>query len=185
MVFIRCAGGGRLASSRHSMDGRRTSWVLSVGGQWLAGGCSLGVCKASRNEHPPVKHIHIVSAISVIHYFIGENDVLMETAGTRAVQTTRGIVDLNFTARRFHIAGAEIEKLIKWLLACTNVRHIDYSCLRRALESGYGDLEDSAQIACAEYEECDVFLTSDKSLLSRDLSPILVLTPEQFLDKMR
>lgn len=109
----------------------------------------------------------------------------METAGTRAVQTTRGIVDLHFTARRFHIAVAEIEKLIKWLLACTNVRHIDYSCLRRALESGYGDLEDSAQIACAEYEECDVFLTSDKSILSRDLSPILVLTPEQFLDKMR
>lgn len=99
--------------------------------------------------------------------------------------TTQSILDLNFTAQRGHKSREDINGLIKWLLDYANVRHIDYFSLKIALESGHPDLEDSAQLACAEEEECDVFLTSDAGILARDIDYMLVMTPGQFIDRMR
>ena len=99
--------------------------------------------------------------------------------------TTQSILDLNFTAQRSHKSREDIDSLIKWLLNLANVRHIDCFSLKLALESGHPDLEDSAQLACAEDEECDVFLTSDTGILSRDIKSMMVMTPTQFIDKMR
>ncbi|MBO4476062.1 MAG: PIN domain-containing protein [Bacteroidales bacterium] len=99
--------------------------------------------------------------------------------------TTQSILDLNITARRGHKSQEDIDVLIKWLLDFANVRHIDCFSLKVALESGHPDLEDSAQLACAEEEECDLFLTTDKCILERDVTPMMVMTPGQFIDRMR
>ena len=99
--------------------------------------------------------------------------------------TTQSIIDARYTARRFHKSKEDIDTFTDWLLNNVNVRHIDCFSLRLALQGGHPDFEDSAQLACAEEEECDVFLTSDEGILARSVSPMLVMTPAQFIDRMR
>ena len=99
--------------------------------------------------------------------------------------STQSLIDIYFTASKCHVDKEDIDSFTEWLLNFTNVRYIDSFCIRFALESGHPDFEDSAQIACAEDEECDVFLTSDKCILDRDIDSMLVMTPRQFVDRMR
>ncbi len=99
--------------------------------------------------------------------------------------STQSIIDFNFTAHRYKKSKEDIDHLIEWLLNNANVRPIDCFSLRIALNSGHPDFEDSAQLACAEDEECDVFLTSDAGILAREVDTMLVMTPGQFLDRMR
>ena len=99
--------------------------------------------------------------------------------------SSQSIIDVYYTAKRCHVDKEDIDSFTEWLLNCTNVCYIDSFCIRDALKSGHPDLEDSAQIACAEDEECDVFLTSDAGILARKLDSMLVMTPEQFVDRMR
>ena len=41
-------------------------------------------------------------------------------------------------------------------------------------------------ISYAEVKGCDVFITNDRKILKRtDLHPMLVMTPEQFVEKMK
>ena len=99
--------------------------------------------------------------------------------------TTQSIIDMYYTAHRSHVDKVDIDKYIEWLLNYANVRPIESYCLRSALESGHNDFEDSAQLACAEDEECDVFLTSDEGIHRRDITSMLVMTPDQFIDRLR
>ena len=99
--------------------------------------------------------------------------------------TTQSIIDFHFIAHRYKKSKEDIDRLIDWLLNNANVRPIDCFSLRQALDSGNPDFEDSVQLACAEEEDCDVFLTSDAGILTREAGTMLVMTPGQFLDRMR
>ena len=107
----------------------------------------------------------------------------MEKQHQKAYVTTQSILDLVYI-------GAKIDRektivFVQYVLKHFNVRHIDSFSLQIALESGHPDLEDSAQLACAEEEECDVFLTSDAGILSRDIDSLLIMTPDQFIDRLK
>ena len=99
--------------------------------------------------------------------------------------SAQSIIDIYYTANKCHVDREDIDSFTEWLLNCTNVRYIDSFCIREALKSGHPDFEDSAPLACAEEEECDVFLTSDDGILSRGIDSMLVMTPGQFVDRMR
>ena len=99
--------------------------------------------------------------------------------------SAQSIIDIYYTANKCHVDREDIDSFTEWLLNFTNVRFIDSFCIREALKAGHPDFEDSAQIACAEEEECDVFLTSDNGILGRGIDSMLVMTPEQFVDRMR
>ena len=69
------------------------------------------------------------------------------------------------------------------MLGHTNSSHIDTFDLKTALEDSNSDIEDSAQIAFAYSQRCDIIVTHDNRLLSRDVpSPIKVMTPEEFVN---
>ena len=99
--------------------------------------------------------------------------------------SAQSIIDIYYTAHKCHVDREDIDSFTEWLLNFTKVRFIDSFCIREALKAGHPDFEDSAQIACAEEEECDVFLTSDNGILGRGIDSMLVMTPEQFVDRMR
>lgn len=79
----------------------------------------------------------------------------------------------------------KIDRLTDWLMSHVNISHIDMFGIRSAVISPNPEFEDSAQIACAENEGCDIFLTSDAGILARDIGTMLVLTPAQFLERMK
>ena len=108
---------------------------------------------------------------------------ILRSSGQEPFITTQSILDMYFIASKTDRVKAL--RFIDYLLSIFNVRPIESYCLRSALESGNHDFEDSAQLACAEDEECDVFLTSDEGILRRDITSMLVMTPGQFLDRLR
>lgn len=101
------------------------------------------------------------------------------------VITTQSVIDAYYSSQRYHISKGDIDFLIEWLMNKTNIRYIDIFSLRFALRVGHPDFEDSAQISCAENEGCDIFLTSDAGILARGIETMLVLTPAQFLERMK
>ena len=101
------------------------------------------------------------------------------------VVTTQSILDVYYIAQGYSVSKTEIDVLTAWLLNHTNVRPIDCFDLRMALEYLNPDYEDYSQLSRAEGERCSVFLTSDKNILARGMDTMLVLTPEQFVERMR
>ena len=99
--------------------------------------------------------------------------------------TTQSLVDIYYIAQRFGVTKLEIDVLTSWMLNHSNVRSINCFDLRLALEDINPDFEDNAQIVRAEDSNCDIFLTSDKKIIARGLESMLVLTPEQFVERMR
>ena len=97
--------------------------------------------------------------------------------------STQSVIDMVYVLSK--IDKVKTMVFVNYLLNNANVRPIDCFSLRIALNSGHPDFEDSAQLACAEDEECDVFLTSDAGILAREVDTMLVMTPGQFLDRMR
>ena len=72
------------------------------------------------------------------------------------------------------------------LLNRTNSSYIDTWDVKSALMDSNSDIEDSAQISFAYSQCCDVIVTKDKKLLSRDVpSPMRVMTPEDFVNACR
>ncbi|MBR4808898.1 MAG: PIN domain-containing protein [Bacteroidales bacterium] len=100
-----------------------------------------------------------------------------------AYVTTQSILDLVYVGTKIDYAKTMF--FVNYMLNRYNVLHIDYFSLKLALEDGNPDIEDSAQIACAEDEECDVFLTSDAGILSRNITCMRVMTPEAFINKLK
>lgn len=100
-----------------------------------------------------------------------------------AYVTTQSILDVVYVGVK--IDRAKTMVFVNYMMDNYNVRHIDSFSLKAALQSGHPDIEDSAQLACAEEEECDVFLTSDAGILARSVDSMLVMTPAQFIDRMR
>ena len=107
---------------------------------------------------------------------------LLKSNGMEPYITTQSVIDMVYVSSKDHVNAL---LFVHYLLNTFNVRPIESYCLRSALESGHPDFEDSVQLACAEEEECDVFLTSDEGILKRDITSMLVMTPQQFIDRLR
>lgn len=108
---------------------------------------------------------------------------LMDKQHQEPYVTTQSILDIIYIGAKINRTKTMV--FVQYMLNHYNVRHIDCFSLKIALESGHPDLEDSAQLACAEEEECDIFLTTDAGILARDIDYMLVMTPSQFIDRMR
>ncbi len=103
-----------------------------------------------------------------------------------AVVTTQSILDAYYIASRCGIKKSEVDSLTKWMMSTINVRVINEPDIREALRKDNPDFEDNCQLAHADFEGCDYFITNDKKVLKRtDFSPIKMITPEQFVEKMR
>lgn len=114
--------------------------------------------------------------------------VLSESIARRfeIVITTQSIIDAYYVAHRTGLVREDVDRSISWLSDHVNVRFISVFDIQSAIRSGQADFEDSAQFFCAEGEGCDVFLTNDKKLLGQNFgTSMLMLTPQQFVDKMR
>ena len=99
--------------------------------------------------------------------------------------TTQSILDMAYIALKAD-KGEIVKDFILWMVNHVNIRYIDSFDIINALKSDHVDLEDNAQLSRADMEGCDVFVTNDRKILNRtDLQPLIVMTPEQFVDKMR
>ncbi|MGM9767413.1 MAG: putative toxin-antitoxin system toxin component, PIN family [Candidatus Cryptobacteroides sp.] len=78
----------------------------------------------------------------------------------------------------------------------TRVNPDDIARIFRILPQDYGqycnaqtinidDFEDALQLACAVSGGCRAFVTRDRHLLDADIRSILVLSPEEFIEKIK
>jgi len=80
----------------------------------------------------------------------------------------------------------QLRKSLNELRLRTNVSFIDSFELGDALGDADPDMEDSAHISHAYHSGCDVIITNDKALLSREMpAPMKALSPEDFLRRCR
>ena len=108
---------------------------------------------------------------------------LVFTTQIEAAFTTQSILDAAYICRKYPgTETAAFRETVRQLLDYANTGAITLSTLSAALKDPDKDLEDSAQIAFAYEEACDVIITHDRKLLSRPVPrPIQVMTPEEFL----
>ena len=99
--------------------------------------------------------------------------------------TTQSIIDAAFVCRRCEGYDEDVFRAtILRLLGKINLGYLNYFHIKTALADNNKDLEDNAQIANAEDESCDVFLTHDKKLLSRPKRKYMqIMTPKEFLSR--
>ena len=102
-----------------------------------------------------------------------------------AFASTQSITDMYYIASQFNVTKMDTDRFTQWMLAYVNVRPVYESCIRSALKMENVDFEDNALLASAELEQCDVFVTNDKKILSRDnLGQLKALKPERFVEIM-
>ncbi len=108
---------------------------------------------------------------------------LILSSSIEAAFSTQSILDAAYIGRRYpDFSQKAFREISRTLLDRTNTDGIDTFNLRVALKDEHPDLKDNAQIAFAYDQCCDVLLTNDRKLLSRDVpSPMKVMTPEEFL----
>ena len=118
-----------------------------------------------------------------------EEAVLVLSSLTRShlqiVCSTQTLLDVYFIAGRKKIVKQEIDVLCSWLVHYTNVRPIGWFEFREALMSAENDIEDAAQIALAQTEHCDIFLTNDRKILNKgEIESLLFISPASFIEKI-
>ncbi|MBR3989391.1 MAG: PIN domain-containing protein [Bacteroidales bacterium] len=104
-----------------------------------------------------------------------------------AAISTQCILDAAYVCRKHSSYIASLfRESVHYMLTRTNAGYLDPFDVKTALEDPDPDIEDSAQISFAYSQSCDVFVTSDKKLLSRELpSPMKAMTPEDFVNACR
>lgn len=112
---------------------------------------------------------------------------LVYNSWVEAVISTQSLLDAAYVCRKHPSYNASLFKeSVLYMLGHTNSSYIDTFDLKTALEDSNSDIEDSAQIAFAYSQRCDIIVTHDNRLLSRDVpSPIKVMTPEEFVNLCR
>ena len=112
---------------------------------------------------------------------------LILTFSVEAAFSTQSILDAAYIGRRYpDFSQDAFRVIIATLLDRTNTDSISTFNLREALRDEHPDLEDNAQVAFAYDQCCDVLITNDRKLLSREVpSPMKVMTPEEFLSHCR
>ncbi|MBR1575721.1 MAG: PIN domain-containing protein [Bacteroidales bacterium] len=78
----------------------------------------------------------------------------------------------------------EVKKRLKTILDAYHISPMGDQCLHLALHSKSPDFEDALQIAAAENDACDVFITHDKKHFT-GYTCLPVYTPEEFLARCR
>ena len=115
------------------------------------------------------------------------SSIIWETARNHKIEafvTTQSILDMFYVVSDTHKDREAVYQFIWWMLNHINVESVCAPHILTALRSSHTDFEDNAQIACADMKGCDVFITNDRKILNRtDLQPMLVMTPEQFVEK--
>jgi predicted nucleic acid-binding protein len=117
------------------------------------------------------------------------SSIIWEAARMHRIEvfvTTQSILDMFYVVSDIHKDRQSACDFIYWMIHHINVEYVSAPDLLKALASPDNDLEDNAQISYAEIKGCDVFITNDRKILKRtDLHPMLVMTPEQFVEKMK
>jgi predicted nucleic acid-binding protein len=103
-----------------------------------------------------------------------------------AVLSTQSMIDASYLVQKAGMQSAFFNTATQ---CCKhiNIGEIDSFHILSACKNYSGDFEDDAQVALAMDSFCDVFVTSDKKLLSRQAGRPghqQFLTPEQFVVKM-
>lgn len=104
-----------------------------------------------------------------------------------AAISTQSVLDAAYVCRKHpsYIASLFRESAC-YMMDHVNSGYIDPFDVKTALMDTNPDIEDSAQISFAYSQCCDVIVTSDKKLLSREVpNPMQVMTPEDFVDHFR
>lgn len=102
-----------------------------------------------------------------------------------AFVTTQSITDMYYIASQFDVKKEETDRLTQWMISYLNIRAVYESDIRMALKMDDPDFEDNALISSAKFEQCDVFVTNDKKILSRsDLGQLKAMKPERFVELM-
>ncbi len=100
--------------------------------------------------------------------------------------TTQSILDMFYIVSDTQKDREAIYQFIYWMVHHINVEYLSSFDIINAIKSPHADFEDNAQISYAEMKGCDVFVTNDRKILNRtDLGPLVAMTPEQFVDKMK
>ena len=105
-----------------------------------------------------------------------------------AVLTIQSILDAAYiaTGRKSGVNPDGFKKAILDMLNDLNISHIDLFEIRDALLAPDMDIEDNALYAHAYSEACDVIITGDREFIQRKTpGDILMMTPEEFVGKMR
>ena len=99
---------------------------------------------------------------------------------------TQSIIDMYYISSQFNVKKEEADRLTQWLLAYINICSVDSFDIRAGLRMESSDFEDNTLISHAKAEECDIFVTNDRRILSRgNLSPMKVMRPELFVETMK
>lgn len=104
-----------------------------------------------------------------------------------AAVSTQSILDVAYLCRKSEsVSIKDLRNAMLFLLNHTNSGYLDTFDLSEALKNPHADIEDSAQISFAYNQCCDIILTNDKKMLSREVpSPMKVMTPEEFVNSCR
>lgn len=71
------------------------------------------------------------------------------------------------------------------LMSFVNIGHINWTDLRSAILNYSGDFEDDAQYSAADFEGCDIIVTSDRAFSKKQTAGgPLIMTPAEFVAKM-
>ena len=121
-------------------------------------------------------HLHAVDLFSLIL-----------TSTIEAVFSTQSLLDAAYVGRKYEDFSLNgFRHSMEMLLGRTNVSNIDSFDFHDALRDPNTDIEDSAQIAFADSQRCDVIVTYDRKMLARPVpAPLTVMTTEQFLSQCK
>lgn len=100
--------------------------------------------------------------------------------------STQSLTDTEYILARDRNSFPVFTEMVRWMLNHAIVDGPDSFHLRDALEGYTGDFEDDLHYAFAWDHACDVILTNDHGFIRRKNSgAILMMTPEEFVGKMR
>ncbi len=104
-----------------------------------------------------------------------------------AVITIQSILDAAYVATdRLGVKMDHFKNTLLGMFNYLNISYIDPFEIRDALLAEEPDIEDNAQYAHASSEACDVIITNDRKFIQRKTpGDILMMTPEEFVGKMR
>ncbi len=101
------------------------------------------------------------------------------------VVSVQSMIDAYYIVQRQKIGATQYRNFANWCVNHINVRSIGLGEYYEALDSDEKDIEDSSQIALAQNENCEVFITSDKEILKREKDNyLLYLSPSDFIARM-
>ena len=100
--------------------------------------------------------------------------------------STQSLTDTELIIARNKNSFGVFSEMVRWMLNHINVDGPDSFHIRDAIEAYTGDFEDDLHYAYALDNACDVIITNDRKFIQRKTpGDILMMTPEEFVGKMR